>query len=101
MELLKSALEKALHKADPTFESEILGSYRRGVAFSSDIDLAIRHKSFVEGEDNATSKPLMLAVIATLEKMRLIQPEDQLTSGPKKFSVSFNFSFLPSCFKPE
>lgn len=44
MESLKENLEKGARLADDQFESEILGSYRRGVAFSSDIDLLVRHK---------------------------------------------------------
>lgn len=87
MEKLKSALEAALADADPRFESEILGSYRRGVAFSSDIDLAIRHKKFVDADDVEVSKPLMIKVLDSLKAHGLIKDEDTLTSGPKKFSV--------------
>ena len=44
MNQLKIALEIAVNSADSNFQSEILGSYRRGVGFSSDIDLLVRHK---------------------------------------------------------
>lgn len=45
---LKTALDKVVASVGPAFqlEGEILGSFRRGVAFGSDIDLVIRCKKF-------------------------------------------------------
>ncbi|GAA5901955.1 GTPase-activating protein CIN2 [Sporobolomyces salmoneus] len=86
MEKLKSALETALKKVDPKFECEILGSYRRGVGFSSDIDLAVRHKDFVGKDDEDTSKPMMAAIVKQLEDEGLIEEENQLMLGPKKYA---------------
>lgn len=36
----------ALKGADPALEGEIMGSYRRGKPYSSDIDYVVRHKDF-------------------------------------------------------
>jgi len=89
MEKLMSALEEALQKVDSKFECEILGSYRRGVGFSSDIDLAVRHKKFTDKDDEEISKPLMAAIIKQLEDDGLIDRENQLMLGPKKYAVRF------------
>lgn len=89
MEKLKSALEDALKEVDPKFECEILGSYRRGVGFSSDIDLAVRHKSFTDKDDEETSKPLIDSIVAKLEEEGLIERDNQLMLGPKKYAVCF------------
>ncbi|GAA5871054.1 hypothetical protein JCM16303_001676 [Sporobolomyces ruberrimus] len=86
MEKLKSALEDALKEVDPKFECEILGSYRRGVGFSSDIDLAVRHKSFTDKDDEETSKPLIDSIVARLEEEGLIERDNQLMLGPKKYA---------------
>jgi hypothetical protein len=40
------AFKTALTAADPKFEGEILGSYRRGDPWSSDVDFVIRHKDY-------------------------------------------------------
>lgn len=88
MEKLKSALEAAIHEADPTFECEILGSYRRQATFSSDIDLAVRHKSFIGKNDEETADQLMEAIVSVLEGHKLLLKENQLMLGPKKYAVS-------------
>lgn len=45
MDLIKAAIESAVQKAKgKSMSCDILGSYRRGVPYSSDIDLVIRHK---------------------------------------------------------
>jgi DNA-binding HxlR family transcriptional regulator len=93
MEKLKSALEEALQKVDSKFECEILGSYRRGVGFSSDIDLAVRHKKFTDKDDEEVSKPLMAAIIKQLEDDGLIDRENQLMLGPKKYAVRSHPTF--------
>ncbi|GAA5973278.1 hypothetical protein JCM11641_003048 [Rhodosporidiobolus odoratus] len=86
MEKLKTVLEKALQAIDPRFECEILGSYRRGIAFSADIDLAVRHPDFVDKDDEATSKPMMQSIVKYLEKHKLIEKENHLMLGPKKYA---------------
>ncbi|GAA6012661.1 hypothetical protein JCM10207_009072 [Rhodosporidiobolus poonsookiae] len=86
MEKLKLVLEKALQAIDPQFECEILGSYRRGVDFSSDIDLAVRHPSFVDKDDEEAAKPLMASIVRYLEKHKLVEKENQLQFGPKKYA---------------
>lgn len=88
MDRLKDALELAVKAADPALECEILGSYRRQAEFSSDIDLAIRHKSFIDKDDQATAEPLMAKIIDELEEFGLIKEENQLMSGWKKYAVS-------------
>lgn len=89
MELLRDALEKAVKAVDPSFECDILGSYRRGVEFSSDIDLALRHESFINKDDDVVADKLMKAVVAELEKRELIDPENTLMNGGKKYAVRF------------
>lgn len=95
MRELASTLETTLARVDDKFECEILGSYRRGVGFSSDIDLAVRHKDFTDKDDEATSKPMMTAIVRELEAQGLVQEEQQLMFGPKKYAVSPS-STLPS-----
>ena len=41
-----AAFKTALTAADPKFEGEILGSYRRGDPWSSDVDFVVRHKDY-------------------------------------------------------
>ena len=65
----------------------VLGSYRREVEFSSDIDLVIRHKK-VKGDDSELSKEYLQEVVASLERRGLITKKNQLTFGAKKYSVS-------------
>lgn len=87
MDLLRETLETRIHAVDPKFELQILGSYRRGIPFSSDIDLVVRHKKFVDAEDKEIALELMDSVVECLAG--LIRGEDLITRGPKKFSVSF------------
>lgn len=87
MDLLRAALESAVASADDRFESTILGSYRRGVPFSSDIDLVIRHELFVDANDAEVSKPMMFKIIESMKENGLVKDEDALTHGPKKYSV--------------
>lgn len=86
MESLREKLEECVAAADPRFECAILGSYRRGVDFSSDIDLVIRHKK-LKVDDPVLSKVLLFKVVAKLTAENLIVNEDQLTCGDKKYSV--------------
>lgn len=99
---LASALESAVLAVDREFECDVLGSYRREVAFSSDIDFVIRHRSLRdtgnEAEYKEMSKGLLVRVVAELEKRKLIDDADRLTNGDKKYSVSpsLDFPFLAS-----
>ncbi|TNY23334.1 hypothetical protein DMC30DRAFT_32334 [Rhodotorula diobovata] len=86
VEKLQVALEKALAAVDSRFECEVLGSYRRGVEFSSDIDLAVRHPEFQDKDDEETSKALMGAIVDELEKQKLVSKDDQLMLGGKKYA---------------
>lgn len=91
MEKLHEALDTAVKSADPKFQSAILGSYRRGVAFSSDIDLVVRHKAFDDADDLELAKKFMTKLITQLEKDGLVCEENAFTNGPKKYSVSISF----------
>jgi hypothetical protein len=97
MEDLRSLILSTLKTVDPEFECEILGSYRRGIPFSSDLDVAIRHPSFVEKDDEETAKPLLKSVVAHLEKEELLEKENALMLGAKKYAVrvllEFSFTF--------
>jgi hypothetical protein len=43
---MAQTLEKCYQAVDPRFSGEILGSYRRGEQWCSDVDLVIRHKDY-------------------------------------------------------
>ncbi|BGP37377.1 hypothetical protein JCM10449v2_001283 [Rhodotorula kratochvilovae] len=86
VEKLKKVLEKALAAVDPRFECEVLGSYRRGVDFSSDIDLAVRHPDFQDKDDEQKSKAMMAQIVQYLEELKLISKDDQLMFGGKKYA---------------
>lgn len=97
MDALRDALGKAVQTVDPTFEFEILGSYRRGVPFSSDIDLAVRHQSFIGSEgQEALGKSLLGSIIEQLEVEKLVRKEHELARGVKKFAVRSRSSFAES-----
>lgn len=40
-------LDKAILEADPGFSGEVLGSYRRGNPWCSDVDYIIRHEEYL------------------------------------------------------
>lgn len=84
MDSLSYELFSTIRSIDKKFECQILGSYRRGVDFSSDIDLAVRHPSFTDNGDEDTAKPLMESIITALEDKQLVLPENQLMRGVKK-----------------
>lgn len=92
MDALKEALQAAVYAANFDFECEILGSYRRGVPFSSDVDLAIWHKSFDGSkEHDALGKELLESVVQKLEERGLVEKENELARGVKKYAVSAPF----------
>lgn len=92
MDALKEALQEAVYAANFDFECEILGSYRRGVPFSSDVDLAIWHKSFDGSkEHDALGKELLESVVQKLEERGLVEKENALARGVKKYAVSNPF----------
>lgn len=92
MDALKEALQEAVYAANFGFECEILGSYRRGVPFSSDVDLAIWHKSFDGSkEHDALGKELLESVVQKLEERGLVKKENELARGVKKYAVSAPF----------
>ncbi|KAK4046863.1 hypothetical protein OIV83_005759 [Microbotryomycetes sp. JL201] len=79
----------------PRSEMDLLAStladvVRRKAEFSSDIDLTLRHASFVEKDNKATACAIMTKVVAELEKRELVKPENQLMNGWKKYAVSFS-----------
>lgn len=92
MDALKEALQEAVYAANVDFECDILGSYRRGVPFSSDVDLAIWHKSFDGSkEQDALGKELLESVVQKLEDRGLVEKETELARGIKKYAVSTPF----------
>lgn len=88
MDALKVELQETVRSVDPAFECEVLGSYRRGVPFSSDIDLAVRHPSFNGGADEeAKGKAMLESIIGQLEAKGLVKKENELMRGNKKYAV--------------
>ena len=98
MNKLSAVLDASVKSADPKFQSDILGSYRRGVAFSSDIDLVIRHKAFNDADDLELAKKFMKKLITQLEDDGLVSEENAFTNGPKKYSV-WLYSSSPIIFR--
>ncbi|KAM0749966.1 Nucleotidyltransferase, partial [Meredithblackwellia eburnea MCA 4105] len=86
MEVLRKTLFDLVQKLDERFESAILGSYRRGVEFSSDIDLVLRHELYKEEDDEETPVVLLTKVVEKLLGDGLIKEEDKLMFGKKKYS---------------
>ncbi|GAA5867476.1 hypothetical protein JCM3774_002915 [Rhodotorula dairenensis] len=87
MDALKDALQDAVHAANPEFECEILGSYRRGVPFSSDIDLAVWHKDFDGSkEQDALGRSFLESIVQKLESRGLVEEENELARGVKKYA---------------
>ncbi|GAA6025529.1 hypothetical protein JCM8202_001224 [Rhodotorula sphaerocarpa] len=87
MDALKVELQETVRSVDPAFECEVLGSYRRGVPFSSDIDLAVRHPSFNGGADEeAKGKAMLESIIGQLEAKGLVKKENELMRGNKKYA---------------
>ncbi|GAA5844830.1 hypothetical protein JCM9279_000009 [Rhodotorula babjevae] len=86
VEKLQAALEKAVATVDSRLECEVLGSYCRGVDFSSDIDFAVRHPDFQDKDDEEKSKAFMGKIVAELEKQKLVSKDDQLMFGGKKYA---------------
>ena len=84
MDQWKDKLMKSLAKLDPDYEGEILGSYRRGEPWSSDIDLVIRYKGF-DGTDTDMCETLLLRVVHHLRKARLLY-DDELACGVKRWT---------------
>ncbi|ORY45449.1 hypothetical protein BCR35DRAFT_336274 [Leucosporidium creatinivorum] len=81
-----AALRGALRKADPLLECELLGSFRRQASFSSDVDLVVRHKSFVNKDDEEAAASLMRRIVEVLEGENLLDDENRLMFGPKKYA---------------
>jgi DNA polymerase/3'-5' exonuclease PolX len=88
MEAFEVALKTALREADPLLECEVLGSYRRRASFSSDIDLVVRHKSFITKDDEETAAPLMRRIVEALDGEHLLDDENRLMYGSKKYAVA-------------
>nr|CRX79154.1 hypothetical protein ls5930a1_00183 [Leucosporidium scottii] len=88
MEAFEVALKTALRKADPLLECEVLGSYRRRASFSSDIDLVVRHKSFITKDDEETAAPLMRRIVEALDGEHLLDDENRLMYGSKKYALT-------------
>ena len=75
MDKHKKVIEDVAKKLDSTMEVSVVGSYRRGVSRSGDIDILIRHP-----KDKNMLKPL----VETLMKKGYLQ--DNLSYGTKKYS---------------
>lgn len=88
MDVLTKHVTKALHKKDKRFNVTIAGSYRRGAAFCSDIDVVVQHPLFVDPEEDIDiAKALMQKAVDALTAGGMICNEDRLTLGPKRYSV--------------
>ncbi|KAI5478507.1 hypothetical protein MNV49_005035 [Pseudohyphozyma bogoriensis] len=87
MEQLYETLEGILKAVDERFEFAMLGSYRRGVKFSSDVDMVIRHPKFTDETDENVGKALMTKIVDGLRQRELISKDDELANGPKRHAT--------------
>ncbi|WVQ82605.1 hypothetical protein IAT38_004735 [Cryptococcus sp. DSM 104549] len=95
---LNVRIKKALAKADPMFDFAIMGSYRRGEAVSSDVDVVIWHPSFVKrdveenivedipgmGSFRGKDDRLMATVLTAFEDAGLLEESKIFSKGGKK-----------------
>lgn len=82
---LEKEIKKVVSAAGSGFQMEILGSYRRGSAFCSDVDLVLRHKKYATKNQKEEGEKLLSQVVDQLEKHGLVKPEHKLASGASKF----------------
>ncbi|BGO88941.1 hypothetical protein NBRC10512_005695 [Rhodotorula toruloides] len=82
---LEKKIKKAVSAAGRGFQMEILGSYRRGSAFCSDVDLVIRHERYATKDQTDEGKELLGKIVDQLVEHGLVKPEHQLARGASKF----------------
>ncbi|SCZ92655.1 BZ3500_MvSof-1268-A1-R1_Chr5-2g08073 [Microbotryum saponariae] len=89
MDELKARIEDCLKSIvtgdEKLFEAELLGSYRRGLDFASDLDLAVRHPSFTDSEDKEKARRLLDRIVEALEASGLLANQYRLAHGDKKY----------------
>ncbi|SGY67211.1 BQ5605_C004g02756 [Microbotryum silenes-dioicae] len=89
MDELKAEIEVCLKSIvtgdEKLFETELLGSYRRGLDFASDLDLAVRHPSFTDSEDKEKARRLLDQIVEALEASGLLANQYRLAHGDKKY----------------
>lgn len=95
---LAPRLNYILKELDPGLEGEILGSYRRGLKSSSDVDFVVRHPAFdthpmkyprgspEDKEASAISRAMLQKVIGAIREAGII-PEEPLLDGDKRVRV--------------
>jgi DNA polymerase beta len=72
-------------RVDATLRCEIVGSYRRGVAQSGDVDVLLMHESYGRAEHQSKLKsPFVKRLVEELERAAYIT--DTLNHGASKFS---------------
>ncbi|BGP29440.1 hypothetical protein JCM10296v2_001179 [Rhodotorula toruloides] len=81
---LEKEIKKAVSAAGRGFQMEILGSYRRGSAFCSDVHLVIWHKHYATKDQTDEGKELLRKIIDQLVEHGLVKPEHQLACGASK-----------------
>ncbi|KAM0792678.1 hypothetical protein ACM66B_002458 [Microbotryomycetes sp. NB124-2] len=86
MDVLATTLTKVVKSVDPNLTCELLGSYRRRAEFSSDVDLTLRHESFIDKDDKTTASRIMTRIVNELEARGLVKQENQLMNGWKKYA---------------
>ncbi|KAK9895679.1 Nucleotidyltransferase [Cystobasidium minutum MCA 4210] len=73
---------RAIKQADAEHDAEIVGSYRRGEPWSSDVDLVVRHPAF-EGGDEDVSKALLQNIVKGFKDIIVL--DKPLADGPKRY----------------
>ncbi|KAJ9127347.1 hypothetical protein QFC24_000754 [Naganishia onofrii] len=84
MDIFKTLIAEALHKADPKIQFELMGMYRRGERLSLDIDIAVWHVSYVRADQERIAEDVMELVKNALVAAGLMGSERVFQSGKKK-----------------
>jgi DNA polymerase/3'-5' exonuclease PolX len=79
-------IRAAAARVDPTLRCEIVGSYRRGVAQSGDVDVLLMHESFGRAEHKSKSSKSAFVKLLVEELERAGYITDTLNHGASKFS---------------
>lgn len=72
IEAFEPKLLAAVQDADPQIKVEILGSYRRGNKFSSDVDIVATHPDLKRGADEKEVKAVLTKLVEAAQKHGII-----------------------------
>jgi len=91
---IEKLLKKIIKKIDPLLKLEILGSYRRKLPFSSDIDILIYHPKIKTKAQLNNARPYIKKIVNTLDNLGLIAANMKIGSLDKKSKRSISLEYL-------